>query len=663
MLKQKNMRKHITTLVLLSALFLSAAAQKKDATVLTIEGDKVSVEEFLSVYNKNSNQNENTKEALREYMDLYINYKLKVKEAERLGYDTLQDLQQELAGYREQLAEPYLIDEEVNKKLLQEAYERMQYDVRAAHILFRVGESAPPADTLKAYNKAMEVREKAINGEPFGALAKEYSEDPSARDRVNQGRTVPGNEGDLGYFTVFDMVYPFESAVYTMETGAISKPVRTRFGYHLIKKKDDRKALGEVKVAHILKLLTRAKNAQDSLEVKKEIDSIHQELKDGADFAGLVKKHSDDKASAKKGGELPWFKSNRMIPAFVEATYSLEKPGDISEPFKSPYGWHVIKLIEHKPIGSFEENKEEIKKQISKSDRADKSKESLIKKIQKEYASNINKEAALALKNFIGERYFNKEWSADTAKALQATVYQIGDEEYTQYDFARYLEKNMKRQKPQDLTMHLKSMFDSFVDKKTIAYEDSQLEEKYPAFRKLMKEYRDGILLFELTNDKVWNKAIEDTTGLKAFHKERKNDYMWDERVQATIVTVLDTSYLEKARALAAEGKTKKEIAGALNDSTSKKVVIRAGKFEKAANEYIKKIDWKKGLSDTYQHNDRDFFVYISRFVDPEPKTLDEARGIVTADYQDYLEKKWIKELKERYDYKVHEDVLKSIKL
>jgi peptidyl-prolyl cis-trans isomerase SurA len=178
-----------------------------------------------------------------------------------------------------------------------------------------------------------------------------------------------------------------------------------------------------------------------------------------------------------------------------------------------------------------------------------------------------------------------------------------------------------------------------------------------------MKEYRDGILLFELTNDKVWNKAIEDTTGLKAFHKERKNDYMWDERVQATIVTVLDTSYLEKARALAAEGKTKKEIAGALNDSTSKKVVIRAGKFEKAANEYIKKIDWKKGLSDTYQHNDRDFFVYISRFVDPEPKTLDEARGIVTADYQDYLEKKWIKELKERYDYKVHEDVLKSIKL
>lgn len=657
------MRKYVATISLLIAIVFTGWSQNKEATVLTIEDEKVSVEEFLSVYNKNNPEKEDSREDLNEYLDLYINYKLKVKEAERLGYDTLKHLQQELAGYREQLAEPYLIDEEVNKKLLQEAYDRMQYDVRAAHILFRVGETAAPEDTLKAYNKAMEVREKALSGTPFGELAREYSEDPSARDRVNNGRKVPGNEGDLGYFSVFNMVYPFETAAYNLEVGTISKPVRTRFGYHLIKKKDERQALGEVKVAHILKLLTRAKNAQDSLQVKKAIDSIYQELKQGADFAELVKKHSDDKASAKKGGELPWFESNRMIPAFVEATYALEKPGDISEPFKSPYGWHVIKLIDHRPIGSFEDNKDEIKKQIAKNDRADKSKESLIKKIQKEYSATTNEQAAVAMKNFIGESYFNREWDADTAKALQATVYQIGEKTYTQYDFAQYLEKNMKRQKPQNVEMYLKTRFEEFVDEKTMAYENQQLENKYPAFKRLMKEYRDGILLFELTNDMVWNKAIEDTAGLKAFHSKRKEDYMWDERAKATIVTILNEEHLEEARTLASQGKSKEEIAAALNDSTSKNVIIREGKFEKDANAYIRKVEWKQGMSDVYEHNDRDFFVYISGFADPEPKTLEEAKGIVTADYQNYLEKQWIKELRERYDYEVNQKVFKNIEL
>ncbi|MGM0567128.1 MAG: peptidylprolyl isomerase [Bacteroidota bacterium] len=657
------MKKYFISICFVTLMTFTGWSQNKDATVITIEDEKITVDEFLSVFNKNNPENENSKEALEEYLDLYINYKLKVKEAERLGYDTIKELQEELQGYREQLAEPYLIDEEANQKLLREAYDRMQHDVRASHILFRAGENAAPEDTLKAYNKAMEVREKALAGQDFGDLAVEHSEDPSARERAQQGRKIPGNQGDLGYFTVFDMVYPFESAAYKLEPGSISKPVRTRFGYHIIKVEDKRDALGEVKVAHILKVLTQAKDAQDSLKMKHEIDSIHTLLKEGADFTRLVKKHSDDKASAKKGGELPAFTSNRMIPSFVKAVDQLEEEGDISKPFKSRYGWHIVKLIEHKPIGSFEENKEEIKRQISKSDRADKSQESLIKKLQKEYSASMNEKAALAIKNFMDKGYFNKEWNADTVKNLQAIVFEIGDASFTQYDFARYLEKTMKRTQSQDFEVMLRKKFNTFVDEKTLAYEKDRLEEKYPEFKRLLKEYRDGILLFELTNDKVWNKAVEDTAGLKAFHEKRKENYMWDERAKATIVTILDEEVLEKARELAAKGKSGEEIKKALNDSTRQTVMVQDGKFEKDANEKIETVKWEKGLSDVHTHKDRKFFVYIHHFADPEPKTLKEARGAITADYQNYLEEKWLEELRNRYDFKVHQRVFDKIEL
>lgn len=657
------MKKYFITFCLITLITFSGWSQNKDATVITIEDEKITVDEFLSVFNKNNPENDNSKEALEEYLDLYINYKLKVKEAERLGYDTIKELQDELAGYREQLAEPYLIDEEANQKLLREAYERMLHDVRASHILFRAGENAAPEDTLKAYKKAMEVREKALAGQDFGELAVEHSEDPSARERVRQGRKMPGNKGDLGYFTVFDMVYPFESAAYKLEPGSISKPVRTRFGYHLIKVEDKRDALGEVKVAHLLKVLTRAKNEQDSLKVKHEIDSIYNLLKEGADFSKLVKKHSDDKASAKKGGELPAFTSNRMIPSFVKAVTQLEEEGDISKPFKSRYGWHIVKLLEHKPIGSFEDNKEEIKRQISRNDRADKSQEALIKKLQKEYSASKSEKAALAVKNFMDKGYFNKEWDADTVKNLQAIVFEIGDTTFTQYDFAKHLEETMKRTQAQDLTVTLRKKFNTFVDDKTLAYEEDRLEEKYPEFKKLMKEYRDGILLFELTNDKVWNKAVEDTSGLKAFHEKRKENYMWDKRAKATIVTLLEDDVLEQAKELAAAGKPGEQIRKALNDSTRQTVMAQDGKFEKDANEKIKAVKWQTGLSDVHTHDDRKFFVYIHKFIEPEPKTLKEARGSITADYQNYLEEKWLEELRNRYDFKVHESVFDKIEL
>ncbi|MCF8231764.1 MAG: peptidyl-prolyl cis-trans isomerase [Bacteroidales bacterium] len=658
------MRTHSFKQLLLGFLvvsFISAIGQNPndERVVMTIEDEAITANEFLNVYNKNNNLD--SKQPLDEYLDLFINYKLKVKEAKNLGYDTIQKLQKELEGYRDQLAEPYLMDEEVNKELMREAYDRMRYDIRASHIMLKVSETAPPEDTLKAYNKIMDLRRQAVNGTPFSKLATKYSEDPSARERKVQGRTVRGNKGDLGYFSVFDMVYPFETAAYNLEEGEISQPVRTKYGYHLIKVTNKHKALGRVKAAHILKMYKNAQSKEDSLEAKNKIQEIYQKLKDGADFAKLAKQESDDRSTSRKGGNLPWFGSNRMIPEFVEAAYKLKETGDFSKPFRTSYGWHIMMLKERKGIGNFEEEKEKIKKKLSKSGRDKKSKKAFVKKIRDEYNAQSFMPAVKELEKVISNKVFSGKWDADTAKQMKKPVFKIGDKVYTQYDFAEYIEENQSRKKAQDLGMYLELKFKKFRDDKSIAYEDSQLEKKYPEFKSLMKEYRNGILLFELTNDKVWEKAVKDTTGLKKYYKKHKKKYMWDERADATIAILLNPEVEKDVKKMLKQGKRKASIDSILNSDSARNISVQDGLYEKDANPYIRKAKWEKGLSKKLNHEKKPFFVKIHKFVPPEPKTLDEARGIVTADYQNYLEKQWINKLRKKYDYEVNQDVLKSL--
>ncbi len=648
-------------LALLAFCFISVSGQSDDKKiVMSIAGEDITAEEFLRVYNKNNNVQ--SKQSLEEYLDLFINYKLKVKEAENLGYDTIAKLQKELEGYRDQLAEPYLMDEEVNQELMREAYERMRYDIRASHILIKVSETAPPEDTLKAYNKILEIRRKAINGEPFSDLAAEYSEDPSARERKIQGRTIPGNQGDLGYFSVFDMVYPFENTAYNLEEGEISQPVRTKYGYHLIKVADKHKALGRVKAAHIMKMYKNAETKEDSVTAKKKIQEVYRKLKDGADFAELAKKHSDDRSTSRKGGELPWFGSNRMIPAFVKAAYKLKKSGDFTKPFRTSYGWHVMMLKDKEGIGSFEEEKQEIKKQLSKSGRENKSKEAFVRKVRKEYNAQTFMPAVEELETVVTEAIYKKKWSADTAKDMRKPVFKIGDKVYTQYDFARYLEENQKWKNADDLGMYLKLNFKKFVNDKSIEYENQQLEEKYPEFRALMKEYRDGILLFELTNDKVWEKAVKDTTGLESYYQKHKDEYMWDKRARATIAIIMKPEVSDEVKQMLKEGRKMAAIDSLMNNDSVTRVSLKEGYYEKDANPYIRQAEWEKGLSGKLTHNKKRFYVMIREFIAPEPKKLNEARGLVTADYQEYLEKKWIEKLRRKYEFKVHRDVFNSLK-
>ena len=365
----------VTTLLTIS----NSKAQSKDPVLMTVAGEDVTKSEFEKVFKKNNKSaGAVDQKALSDYLELYINYKLKVKEASELGLDTAATFVSELNGYRKQLSQPYLIDKEVSDKLMHEAYDRMQKDVRASHILIKCGPDELPKDTLEAYNKAMKARERVMKGEDFGKVAKEVSEDPSAKD----------NMGDLGFFTAMQMVYPFESAAFNSKIGDVSMPVRTKFGYHIIKKTDERKDPGEVFSAHIMVRAGKGTTPDDSAKAVQKINEINGKLKAGGNFEELAKQYSDDQGSAKNGGVLPSFKTGRMVPEFESAAFALKNKGDISEPIKTQYGWHIIKLINRKEIGTYEEMQSELKASIGKDSRSEVSKSSMVNKIKKEYKFN-----------------------------------------------------------------------------------------------------------------------------------------------------------------------------------------------------------------------------------------------------------------------------------
>lgn len=669
-------RVSVKTWVVVITVFLSLSlyAQKEDKRVLiTIADEEVSVSEFLNVYQKNNvNTDLSDKKSLNEYLDLYINFRLKVKEARDMGMDTASAFVEELAGYRKQLAEPYFNDQEVTDELLQEAYNRMQYDIRASHILIKVDANAAPEDTLVAYKKAITARERIMNGENFAIVAEQVSEDPSARDRESQGQLRKGNGGDLGYFTVFDMVYPFETGAFTTAIGDISMPVRTSFGYHIIKVTDKQPAIGQATVAHLYLMMPKNATTQDSARKKEEIYALYERAISDEDWDALVLGHSDDRGSKEKGGVLPRFGSNRMVPEFIAAVAALQDTGDISEPVLTSFGWHILKLIDIERPGDFEDEVIELKRRMTKDSRAQKSRESVIARIKNENGFKEFPENLQDLLSAIDTTFLVREWSAVRVAEMNKKIFVLDGKKYTQYDFGLFLEGKQTRRGNNPLGTFFYSQYKDYVNGICVELEDSQLEEKYPEFRMLMQEYRDGILLFNLTDEKVWSKAVKDTTGLENFYEENKAKYMWGERLEADIVIINDPSKESGIREIisGAKKKTLKEI----GLDTLKGVFIETGLYPKGENAFIDRIAWKKGMSESLpltdfselydgrSHGEQSIvFANVRNVRGPEAKELDEARGMVTSDYQNYLEKAWIEELKARYAVSVNKEVLESI--
>ncbi|GAB3854511.1 hypothetical protein GCM10028822_24480 [Hymenobacter terrigena] len=734
----------------------TTASTATGPAVETLGTYPVPANEFAYVYRKNNSSapDYGTRQSVSDYLDLYTNFRLKVLEAEQKGLDTTQAFKRELEGYRQQLAQPYLTEKSVTDQLVREAYDRMGQEVNASHILVRVAPDATPQDTLIAYQKIEKLREQALSGADFGQLARANSEDPSAKE----------NGGKLGYFTAMQMVYPFESAAYKTPVGQVSQPIRTRFGYHIIKVNDKRAAQGEIKVAHLMIRMNANAAKADSLTAKKKIDELYNRLKKGENWDKLVAQFSEDAGSAANGGELPPFGTGRMIPSFEDAAFKLQKPGDLAPPVQTPYGWHIIKLIERQPLAKFADMEPSLKSKVAKDSRSELNKAAFLKRVrQEDQFSEVAAAKTYALSKadtaLVAGR-FKYTAPAATMKAAKgaandnSTLFTIKGKPYLVKDFLGYVQQNQRPRTGAQPAFVMQQLYDQYVEQSLTDFEKNSLDTKYEDYRMLVKEYRDGILLFQLMDEKVWSKAIEDTVGLKKYFADNQAKYQWDQRVQGTVVSAATPALLARVQKEMKTGRfpltrnvpqsvafnfgttlskvgnmTLDDISKRMAQDTSMQVTItgRVKKGEKAslasaradstvrqlrrrgvaASRIRKMVQAKPGTTSaaqvalfsgnpvaiesemndqnplsvqisqkvfqkgdnkvmdelmtkgpgTYnvQKDGRYYAVTIDRTLPAGPKTLAEARGQATSDYQAYLEKEWIAQMRAARPVKVNE--------
>ena len=649
------MKKIILSIILITGVVFGLCAQESPV-LLTVGDDPVTLDEFVRIYKKNNNEASLNRQTPEEYLELFINFKLKVKEAEALGMDTTTKFINELEGYRKQLAKPYLTDNESKQEMMKEAYERAQLDVRAHHILIKLAGNATPDDTLKAYQKASEIRDRVLNGEDFETVARATSDDGSAQR----------NGGDLGYFTVFSMIYSFETMAYTIPVGEISMPFRTNYGYHVLKVDDRRPARGQVKVAHIFVRTPEEMSESQKEQAYEKVQTIYDSIQSGVDFGQIARNNSEDPASAKDGGNIPWFGTGRMIPEFENECFAIEKTGEYSKPFKSSYGWHIVKLMDKKGVGSYEEMEATLQEKINRGDRGKYRSDQFIAKLKAEYGYSENPESLEPVYAAVDSSLLLGKWEAGELEYLSTTLLKIGQREVTTGEFVDYMVVTQNRGKSRDPKSYVDNLFKTFSNDQVISYEESMLPEKYPEFRYIYEEYHDGILLFDIMDQQVWSMAVSDTLGLEAFHEAHKNDYMWQSRTDAFLITYDDSADIEgvrKASKKIVKGKLDEEALNAkyCSNDTIPCITLTRLLVEKGENEMIDAQNGVAGPGPVVEGDESNSFILIKEKRSPEPKELDEARGQITSDYQTYLEEDWINQLKEKYPVEVNNDLLSGI--
>lgn len=511
-----------------------------DPVLLTVGGKPVTVSEFNQVYRKNLLLSDSADAAAtpQKYLDLFVNYKLKVRAAEARGLDTTQAFRDELATYRQQSAQSFLTDKAATEGLIREAYERMKEEINASHILVSVAANAAPADTLAAYNQALALRERALKGEDFAGLAKEFSKDPSAAQ----------SGGSLGWFSALQMVYPFENAVFRTDKGKVTMPVRTEFGYHVIRVNDRRSAQGKVKVAHIFAQLAAGASQEEQAAAKTRIDEAYAALQRAEPFERVVKQYSDDASSRNSGGVLPPFGTGAMVISFEAAAFSLKKPEAYSAPFQTTYGWHIVKLIERLPLEPFEEISGVVRQKVLADGRSALGKQVTLARLKRENSFAENP----AVRDEVLANADPSAWKTG-GEADSKNLFFIGKTGVLVRDFYAFVQKRQASQNPEtskgaDPKAVLKSYYADFVEQQNFQYEETHLVEKNPEFKALVQEFHDGILLFQVMETDVLNKALSDSTGQARYYDQHKTEYLLPARVKATVLDAASKDVLEQAR-------------------------------------------------------------------------------------------------------------------
>ncbi len=722
-------------------LFYSCALIKTgsihDKELLILAGDTISAGEFIYLYEKNNFNNDSiyNDQDVDDYLQLFENFKLKVKAAKEEGIDTTKAFISEYTTYKDQLVRPYLAEAKESEKLVQEAYEHMKFEIDAAHIMVALKAEALPEDTIIAYTKIAGLLKQVQSGSDFDELAVQYSEDPSAKN----------NKGRLGFFTAFQMVYPFEKAAYNTPVDSISDILRSPYGYHILKVLEKRPYSGKVKVSHIM--LLQGSGTEDLLRSK--IFQIHDQAVGGADWNELCRKYSEDERTKDSGGTLPLLGLRQINDeAFEKTAFALQDPGQISDPVKSQFGWHIIRLEERIGLQSYDELKEELKQQVAKDDRAKLSYQAVIQQLKETSDFHQDATSRQRLLQFADTSIVQGKWNPVIPDSiLTRTVYTIGGAPTQVSETVSAVKILQRRRTGISAHQYLSDLVDKSIENSLIAAEEKQLIASNPDVRMLLNEYYEGIMLFEVMNDNVWGKALEDTTGLRQYFESHRNEYLWGERADAFIVetpsekvfneiknypdsaeimlielrfsestqlqalqnpaidSLIETfrsypgstvSIITKENAdvdqikallqylkdngvpekslLTSSGpgsenflvvrlnsKAKKSFEFLYNGESTLTLRVSEGIFEKGKNAALDAVTWEAGRYESVFENDYRL-VGIKQILPAAPKELEETKGALISDYQQYLEQEWLRQLRSKYAISLNERTVGQIK-
>ncbi len=631
----------------IAAATLLSYAQAKEPVVMTINNKDVKLSEFEYLYNKNNLQQQK-KQSIDEYKDIFILYKLKVADAEAAGIDTTRAFINEFNGYRNELAQPYLEDKEVEDRLAREAYDRMKEDVDVSHIMVSL-EDPETKSIFKQQALIDSIRQCAINGEDFATLATKYSIDPS----------VKKNQGHMGFVPAGRLPYSFEFAAYNTPIGSISDVVRTDYGFHVIKVNARRPSKGQVHVEHIMKLIPRGAAPEIAQQKKAQIDSIYQLVIGGANFEEIAKRDSDDPGSARKGGELPWFGVGEMVKEFENVAFALEN-GTISEPFATAYGYHFIKKLDSRGIDKYENLENTIKSQIAQDERANMAKKGKIDILKKEYKYAVNPKtieffnSEIAKNNGVDSLFMSKHLKS------KKVIFTYADQKVPASEVMAELKKygNLATIGAQKL---ITTIVGDMSGRKILEYEKDQLANKYPDFRNLINEYHDGMMLYEISNQKVWDGASKDKEGLESFFKANRSKYAWNApKYKGFVIQVTNDSVADavNARLLTLGGDS---IMRTLRNEFKKDIKIEKVLVAKGENGIVDKYAFGENVNINADKRFPIVFIAAGEII-AQPQEAADVRGAVTSDYQSLLEERWVKELKNKYPVKINNKVLNKIK-
>ncbi|MHA7131331.1 peptidylprolyl isomerase [Algoriphagus namhaensis] len=630
-----------------ASFFSPGHAAIQSDQLMTIGGEPVDKEELIYLISKGQGdapvQGGLSRAEFEENLELFINYKLKVKEAEAMNLHQSEEFLREFGTFKETLIAPYLIKNSLEEGELRKAYSRMQEVIRASHILIQFPPNASQEDSLIVLRMALKLKSEVESGADINELAPEYSDDPSAKV----------NKGDLGYFTALQMVPAFEDAVYNMQPGEISSPVLTNFGYHIIQVKDRRPNPGQVRVSHLLVRIDPENPNGEDLAKRKVADVYTEIQKETTVWEDIVKNYSEDPSTNQKGGLLPWFTVGSMIPEFELMAFSLTETGEISPPVKTQYGYHILRLEEKRPLESFDNLEKSIRSKILRASRSSLI-ESQVMAIQKsrysfdENEANVQKISTLladSAPTSFDSKIAESDLGSTVLFSIQDEVYNVDD----LLDFKTYRERIPEGNSFED-------WYQAFVATSLNLAEEKDILTNNKSYQMTLKEYRDGILLFSLMNQEVWQKGILDSLGQRNFYKKNQDNYLWKDRIEAFIVKVLDINKAAEAKAFMAtknlNSDIKKDFAASLEAPSPLAYQSEYGLLEIEDHPVLTLAELNKEYQEI-EANGHLHLILLGDLVKAGPKDFEDIRGLVIRDYQEYLDQSLTARLRTKYPVQI----------